>query len=613
MATSNSWFLIRASLIVSGGGFVFGYDIGIISSTLIDIKDSIPMNSWQEGIVVAIIGLGSMFGALVGGPMCDYIGRWSSIQIQNVCFILGAICTAKANGVGMLYFGRFIVGIASAISAIADIPYLAEISPPSLRGQSICMYEIMVSIGVLVSFLVGWIIGTSSDSWRGAYLTPALITCVLSFLMCLLPESPKWLAAKGRKDELRSALMQIYGPNMFHFLCQSMETSSSPSSRNKNNSDNDNDNEYKQHLYFANGKYQPIPEEIITLYRITARTTTRMRNMTTLGSSSIEVGSESKQQEQEEDIEEDIEEDNKSSSPSNSNESGFFAGIRKDTIVLKEYSYLIMVIVTLQALTQFSGGVVVRNYAATIFVDSGESVKKALGFTVVIGIVKLLATVGTVWYIDKIGRRKLLLAGASLVGMGMIVLCIALGSSDKYQANPGFLLGAGIVVGAYGIGYGPIPWALSSEMFPVNIRGKVMAISLISQNLSLLITNLIYLKMIENMTPVGTFAFYFVFNMLCVYLVYMYLPETKERSHSLILNLSQMYKAEPWIQWNRFLQIESVSTNVMEHDTLDTTSQKSDTDNDNDIEIINLNDDDDNNDYEMTREVANPMTSSKSE
>ena len=67
------------------------------------------------------------------------------------------------------------------------------------------------------------------------------------------------------------------------------------------------------------------------------------------------------------------------------------------------------------------------------------------------------------------------------------------------------------------------------------------------------------------------------------------------------------------MEWNRFLQIESVSTNVMEHDTLDTTSQKSDTDNDNDIEIINLNDDDDNNDYEMTREVANPMTSSKSE
>jgi hypothetical protein len=211
MPESLSWFAIFAITTVSWGGLLFGYDIGIITSTIDATKQDIPMTAIEEGLVMSLIGAGSIFGALIAGPMCDILGRWKSIHIQNFCFITGALITCTAEELNSLYVGRFIIGIAAAISAIADVPYLLEISPSHLRGTITCTYEVMVSVGVLLSFLLGLVLYSDSNGWRVAYLIPVFMCIIQSSLMFWLPESPKWLLSKRKSQQTYNALLVIYG------------------------------------------------------------------------------------------------------------------------------------------------------------------------------------------------------------------------------------------------------------------------------------------------------------------------------------------------------------------------------------------------------------------
>jgi MFS family permease len=79
--------MFKAAFIVGGGGFIYGYDIGIISGTLIQLAERFSLNSMQQGLVVSFLPLGSIAGCLFGGPLCDYIGRWQTIIIQNLIYI----------------------------------------------------------------------------------------------------------------------------------------------------------------------------------------------------------------------------------------------------------------------------------------------------------------------------------------------------------------------------------------------------------------------------------------------------------------------------------------------------------------------------------------------
>ena len=134
--------------------------------------------------------------------------------------------------------------------------------------------------------------------------------------------------------------------------------------------------------------------------------------------------------------------------------------------------------------------------------------------------------------------------GCGVVGVGCLTLAFA--STYSIGGGTGFLMiGCILAVSGYGIGYGPIPWALSSEMFPVAIRGKVIAMGLVSQNVFLLITNVAYLQMLENVGASGTFYIFFLFNMTCFLLVYYMLPETRTRSPEIILQLFSRYRQVP--------------------------------------------------------------------
>jgi MFS family permease len=527
------YFLYRAVVIVGSGGLIFGYDIGVISGTLPSIKDDFNLSGYEEGLVVSILYAGSIIGSIFGGPLCDSIGRWKTIQFQNLVFIFGALLTGLAPNLSSLCVGRFFVGVASAISGLADVPYLTEIAPAEYRGILSGQYEILVGAGILLSFILDLAFVSFSSGWRIAFLLPGIFALLQSFGLFLLPESPKWLKAKGRHDEAKKVLILIYGEEEYRL--HEKEITTVEVERRVSITEG----------FESNSSSHPIVTSALHSSSISAYQEESRHNDADNNRTRDEDEEQSKRSRA---PLEHTTRESSTISPSHNHDKHEHSSLddfshaitdllSQQNELLKEYRYSIFVIIMIQILSQITGANIIRNYAPTIFEDSGVSEGLALFYNVLLGIIKLLFTIIAVVYIESTGRRKFLLFGIFWVTIGMLFLTIAsLVSSDCNLNNPVlFVIGCSFVYAGFGFGYGPIPWVLSSEMVPTIIRGRVLCISLIASNLTQLIMNFLFIPMSLYMTSAGTFGTFLVLNIITFYYSWHFIVETKEILPSAIL------------------------------------------------------------------------------
>ncbi|WP_040000836.1 MFS transporter, partial [Gluconobacter thailandicus] len=189
------------------GGLLFGYDTGIISSALLQLREQFHLDTFGSEIVTSAIILGALLGCLGAGGISDRFGRRRTVMIAAALFVVGTVLAAAAQSVAVLIGSRLILGLAiGAASQIVPI-YIAEISPPNRRGRLVVGFQLAVVSGVTISFLTGYFLRDSS--WRimfGIGMLPALI---LFIGMAFLPNSPRWLALKGRTDEALAVLCRV--------------------------------------------------------------------------------------------------------------------------------------------------------------------------------------------------------------------------------------------------------------------------------------------------------------------------------------------------------------------------------------------------------------------
>ena len=152
-------------------------------------------------MVTSTLYVGCVVGACLGGSVCDYYGRRSTVFIVSGIFVAGSLLIALADFVTQLYIGRFIVGVGVAISAIVDVSYLTEISPDEYRGAVVSANEVMITLGFLLAYVVSYIFASHVDGWRYMLGFPAVLATIWSTLMYGMPESPRWLLVKHREDE----------------------------------------------------------------------------------------------------------------------------------------------------------------------------------------------------------------------------------------------------------------------------------------------------------------------------------------------------------------------------------------------------------------------------
>ncbi|OIJ31732.1 sugar porter family MFS transporter [Staphylococcus succinus] len=187
------------------GGLLYGYDMGVISGALLFIKDDIPLNSVTEGLVVASMLVGAIFGAGASGPLSDRLGRRRVVFIIAIIYIVGALILALAPSMPILVIGRLVIGVAVGGSTAIVPVYLSEMAPTAQRGSLSSLNQLMITIGILSSYLINYAF-TPIEGWRWMLGLAVLPSLILLIGVIFMPESPRWLLEHKSEKAARDVM-----------------------------------------------------------------------------------------------------------------------------------------------------------------------------------------------------------------------------------------------------------------------------------------------------------------------------------------------------------------------------------------------------------------------
>ncbi|MEM1362141.1 MAG: sugar porter family MFS transporter [Pseudomonadota bacterium] len=189
-------------------GFLFGFDEGIIAGALPFIGKVFTLTPASEGLMAAAVPLGAVCGVILAALFSDKLGRKRVLVGCALLFALGSALSGIAGGMTTLTIARLCLGLAIGASSLAAPMFLAELAPAALRGAVVTAYQLMITIGILISYLIS--LGLApSEQWRvmlGLGAAPALIAL---WGMWRSPESPRWLVLKGRKEEAGETIARL--------------------------------------------------------------------------------------------------------------------------------------------------------------------------------------------------------------------------------------------------------------------------------------------------------------------------------------------------------------------------------------------------------------------
>ena len=211
------------TLIVSLGGFIFGFDASVISGAIGFIDVAFDLSDWQQGFVVSSPTLGALLAMMCAGVVSDAIGRRKTLIIIAFCYFLSAIASALATDYWMLVSARFIGGMAFSSLLIAPM-YISEISAAEHRGRMVSVNQLNIVFGFAISYFsnyyflqlstsdVPWAVslGIPEQPWRfmlGMEAIPAALWCVLLFT---IPRSPRWLMLKNNHQEAEQVVRNLF-------------------------------------------------------------------------------------------------------------------------------------------------------------------------------------------------------------------------------------------------------------------------------------------------------------------------------------------------------------------------------------------------------------------
>ena len=209
-SNQNKFLVIIIAVIASTGGLLFGFDTGVISGAIPFLQQDFGLSDGQIENITAMGLVGAVIGALIGGRMADLLGRKKIIFIAAVIFATGALWSGIAPTATQVLLSRLYIGVAIGVASFAVPLYIAEISPSRMRGMLVAMFQFMITIGILASYLSDSALADNNNtaSWRPMFyvgIIPAIILFAGSFI---LPETPRWLMKKGREDDCKKNTWQ---------------------------------------------------------------------------------------------------------------------------------------------------------------------------------------------------------------------------------------------------------------------------------------------------------------------------------------------------------------------------------------------------------------------
>lgn len=248
MKTQSNFYLFLIALISAMGGFLFGYDWVVIGGAkpFYEQYFGIAGNPVMQGWAMSSALIGCLFGALSAGKLSDRLGRKPILILAAGLFICTAVGTGAVHSFTLFNVFRLIGGFAIGIASSLSPMYIAEIAPAHLRGRFVSINQLTVVLGILTSQIVNWQIaepvalGATHEmireswngqmGWRWMFWGAAFPAAVFLLLACFIPESPRWLAMKGKREKAWSVLSRIGGNRYAERELQMVEQTSASKS-----------------------------------------------------------------------------------------------------------------------------------------------------------------------------------------------------------------------------------------------------------------------------------------------------------------------------------------------------------------------------------------------
>ena len=421
------------------GGFLFGYDTGVISDALLYIGPAFGLGDTGKQVVVAALLLGALVGALIGGRLADGLGRKRTLVGAAVVFAVGAVLAGLSPTVGVLVAARVLLGLAIGASSSCVPLYLAEIAPPESRGRLVSLNQFLITVGILVAYGVGAALAPA-QAWRWMLALAAVPSLVMLAGLTVLPESPRWLLLRRRRDEASHVLAHVQGR--------------APDDR-------------------------AVADQIRELAELQAKE----------------------------------------------------EGATYRDLVTPRLRPALRIGIAIPAINQLVGVNAIIYYAPTLLKNVGFSDTGATVVTVIIGAINMLVTLVALGFIDRLGRRPLMLGGVLVVDLALIFLgALYLLPSQTGLVTVLLIVGLCVYIAAFAASLGIGIWLLNSEVYPTAVRGKGSSLGVFTHWGLDFVISLTVLTLVDAITPTGLFWLYGALGIAGLLFLLRFLPETKGRT-----------------------------------------------------------------------------------
>ncbi|KAH7094478.1 general substrate transporter [Paraphoma chrysanthemicola] len=472
---SPGLFIWGLTVCAGVSGLLFGYDTGVISSTLVSIGSSLshrPLTTLDKSLITSSTSFFALIASPLTGILADAFGRRSIIFIADILFIIGALVQAFSSTVWGMIVGRSIVGAAVGSASFVIPMYISELSPSAFRGRLVTVSSLFITGGQVVAYIIGWLFSTRPHGWRWMVGLGALPAAIQFGTLFLLPETPRYLVKIGRKEQARRVLRSVYGAG------DGMES-------------------------LVTGVLRKVEKEIME--------------------------------------EDDAAGERGGADTAKHGWRGKIARINDNftqLVAVGGNRRALIIACMLQGFQQLCGFNSLMYFSATIF--------RLVGFhsptltSLSIAITNFAFTLVAFHYIDRVGRRRILLWSVPIMVIGLALCAMAfdfidlsseegasaITSSRESKIWPLVILTAMVTyVAGYAIGLGNVPWQ-QSELFPLSVRSLGSAFATATNWGSNTVVGLTFLPMMEFFTPTGTFALYALVCVACWVTILRIYPET---------------------------------------------------------------------------------------
>ncbi|KAI9927097.1 hypothetical protein ASPWEDRAFT_177557 [Aspergillus wentii DTO 134E9] len=465
-------YILLQSFFASIGGLLYGYDQGVISGVLVmnNFKKTFPLiasNSTLQGWMVSILTLGAIFGAFINGPIADRFSRRWSILYANIIFLIGSAIQAGSINIPMIFVGRFITGLAVGMLSMVVPLYIGEVAPPNLRGSLVALQQLAITLGIMIAFWLDY--GTQHIGGTGDGQSPAAWRFPLSF-QCF--------------------------PSVI-LICATFFLPYSP------------------RWLMQTGREEQARSVLLRIRRVPASDPRIFLELSEIKAATL------------------FDQETRAAKfPHIQGRLRLGFHEYKQLFVSRHLNRRLIIACFLQLLQQFSGINAIIYYAPTIFTSvglNGDSVD--LLATGVVGIINFCFTIPAIMFLDRWGRRNILMVGA--VGMGVSQLIIGTlyavyQHSWEEHTSAGWAAAAfvWIYIANFAFSIGCVNWIIPSELFPPGVRSKAVSIAISTNWLTNFIIALVTPYMLDSIT-FGTFYFFLAFCVLLFFWVLFFVPETR--------------------------------------------------------------------------------------